>query len=44
MEVKKSIKKAVERSSKLEGLSLSRALKNKKVIERLKKHGKAVSL
>jgi len=44
MKVKKGLKKAVERSSKLEGLSLSRALKNKKVIERLKKYGKAFSV
>ena len=41
---KKAIQKAVSNSSKIEGISFSRAKKNAKVIKLLKKHGRAFSL
>jgi hypothetical protein len=40
----KSLEKAVAVSSKMEGLSLARAQKNKKVIKLLTQHGRAFSL
>lgn len=39
-----SIQKAVQTSSKIEGLSFSRATKNKTSINLLRKHGRAFSL
>lgn len=41
---KKSISQAVENSSKIEGMSLSRAKKNTFAIKLLKLHGRAFSL
>lgn len=39
-----AIKRAVTNSSKMEGLSFVRAMKNKDAINLLKKHGRAFSL
>lgn len=41
---KKTMQKAVSTSSKIEGMSLYRAKKNKSAIKLLKKHGRAFSL
>lgn len=41
---RKSIDKAVENSSKIEGMNLLRAKKNKFAIKLLKVHGRAFSL
>lgn len=41
---KNSINKAVENSSKIEGMSLLRAKKNTVAIKLLKQHGRAFSL
>lgn len=41
---KKSINQAVENSSKIEGMSLSRAKKNTFAVKLLKSHGRAFSL
>jgi hypothetical protein len=38
----KDIEKAVEGSSNLEGLSLNRARKNKKVLKKIKEHGRDI--
>ena len=40
----KSLEKAIAVSSKMEGLSLARAQKNKKVIKLLKQYGRAFSI
>ncbi len=41
---KKELKKAVSRSSKLEGLSWNSAKKNTSIIRKLKKYGRAFSI
>ena len=41
---KRAIEKAVSTSSKIEGMSLSRAKKNQTAINILKKHGRGFSL
>ena len=41
---KKSLRRAVSQSSKIEGLSLARALKNLPMIRKLKLHGRAFSV
>ena len=41
---KKDIEKAVRNSSKIEGLSLTRAEKNNKAIKQLKRYGRAFSI
>lgn len=40
----KGLSKIVSQSSKMEGLSLSRAKKNKAVIKKLKQYGRAFSV
>ncbi len=41
---KRAIERAVSRSSKIEGLSWSKAKKNSKAIKKLKKYGRAFSV
>lgn len=41
---RKAIKKAVSRSSKIEGVSFHRAQKDKKMIKLLQKHGRAFAV
>lgn len=41
---KKTLQKAVSRSSKIEGLSWHKAKTNKAVIKKLKQHGRAFSI
>jgi ppGpp synthetase/RelA/SpoT-type nucleotidyltranferase len=42
--LKKQLEKSVESSSQLEGGSLKRAKKNKSLIAKLKRHGRAFSV
>jgi len=41
---KKQVNKAVSSSSKIEGLSFTRAQKNSFIIKKLQKHGRAFSI
>jgi hypothetical protein len=41
---KQALRKAVSRSSKLEGISLRNAKKNTSIIKKLKKHGRAFTV